>query len=267
MKILSTPTPNLVWGSSPLLLALLLVSVVASAAEKVDINTASLEELDKIKWVGPVIAQRIIDARPFYSVDELIRVNGIGEKKIADIKAQGLAWVDPNLAPSGPSPSPSTKTESEPAATLTPQPEPPAQPNNQALVPSKIDINTASSQELQKLAGIGATLAQGIIAARPFYSVEDLIRVRGIGPKTLSDIKTQGLAWVDPALQPPKIEREAIQTEKGLAAAAQPIKKVSSTKQPQKPLSVFLIAITAAVFSGVIILILKNKIKKAYNLN
>ena len=63
------------------------------AAEKIDINTAPLEELEKITGVGPVIGQRIIDARPFTSVNDLIRVSGIGEKTLQKIIAQGLACV------------------------------------------------------------------------------------------------------------------------------------------------------------------------------
>lgn len=63
-------------------------------AGRININTATSEELDKITGIGPVTAQKIIDARPFLSIDDLIKVSGIGEKTLQKIKDQGLACVN-----------------------------------------------------------------------------------------------------------------------------------------------------------------------------
>lgn len=59
----------------------------------VDINSVSEEELQNIKHIGPATASKIISKRPFESVDNLTKVNGIGPKKIEDIKAEGKACV------------------------------------------------------------------------------------------------------------------------------------------------------------------------------
>lgn len=74
-------------------LILLLTPSFALTADVVELNKASLAELDLLVGVGPTIAQRIIDARPYTSVDDLSKVKGIGEKTLQDIKSQGLAYV------------------------------------------------------------------------------------------------------------------------------------------------------------------------------
>ncbi|MDN5893413.1 MAG: helix-hairpin-helix domain-containing protein [Nocardioides sp.] len=60
-----------------------------SPADLININTASATDLEELSGVGPVTAEAIIDWRSgnggFQSVDQLLEVDGIGEKTLADL--------------------------------------------------------------------------------------------------------------------------------------------------------------------------------------
>ena len=140
------------------------------APGQISINTASLEELQRIIHIGPVRAQELISLRPFASLDDLTRISGIGPSRLADIKAQGLACVG-------------SQSEMHPKVSSD-------------SAPGQININTASLEELQRIIHIGPVRAQELISLRPFASLDDLTRISGIGPSRLADIKAQGLACV-----------------------------------------------------------------------
>jgi competence ComEA-like helix-hairpin-helix protein len=80
---LATPTPTLLIPS-------LAPQSTPEQSEKININTASYEELQKITGVGPVIAQRIIDYRntngPFQKIEDIKNVKGIGDKTFEKMK-------------------------------------------------------------------------------------------------------------------------------------------------------------------------------------
>lgn len=75
-------------------------------------------------------------------------------------------------------------------------------------VPRLVDLNSATVDELESLPGIGAVLAQRVIAYRQsvgrFLAVEDLRGVKGIGSKTFGRIKP----WVTVARGEPKGKTE-----------------------------------------------------------
>ena len=68
------------------------VGSATSAAGIVDINSATLFDLDALPGVGPSTAQSIIDYRvangPYASVDDLLNVRGIGPSKLAAMRAR-----------------------------------------------------------------------------------------------------------------------------------------------------------------------------------
>jgi len=67
-----------------------------------------------------------------------------------------------------------------------------------ASIVFRIELNTAGQAELELLPGIGPKRATAIIASReadgPFRSVDDLIRIRGIGPATVAGLRRYAVA-------------------------------------------------------------------------
>ncbi len=166
-----------------------------ASAPITDLNRADRAELEQVPGIGPTLAKEIENHRkakgPFKSVDELRQVKGVGPVTLD--KVRPYLRVDAiNLTADSASIEPlvlERKPSTPPVA-----PAPRAGGGSKKFQPgdSPIDLNAAGLDELVKLPGIGPVTAQHIISTReerPFSSVQDLKRVKGIGPKTLEKIQ------------------------------------------------------------------------------
>jgi len=187
--------------------------------DRVDLNKASEKELESLKGVGPATAKKIIENRPYKSVDELSKA-GVPAKTIQDLKP--FVTVGPAATaakPAKPAKEKAAKKVDKPAekaAVKVAEAPEKAKPAKEKAKPAaaekakapaaekakvaekpapklapgqKVNINTATKEQLEALPEIGPVKAQAIIDGRPYQKPEDVMKVKGIKEGTYGKIK------------------------------------------------------------------------------
>ncbi|MCH7804607.1 MAG: helix-hairpin-helix domain-containing protein [Acidobacteria bacterium] len=71
-------------------LLLLVPPTLGEESPKINLNTATLSQLNGLPGIGPVIAERILELReksgPYKRIEDLMNIRGIGEKKFLKLK-------------------------------------------------------------------------------------------------------------------------------------------------------------------------------------
>lgn len=154
----------------------------------IDLNSASEKELEALPGVGPATSKKIVLNRPYKSPDELSKA-GLSAKAIETLKP--LVTVGSVTPPKEPATKASAvaPTKVAPATTAPATVQKPATPSAKLAPGQKININTASKEQLDALPGIGPVKAQAILDGRPYAKIEDIMKVKGIKQGEFNKIK------------------------------------------------------------------------------
>ncbi len=145
-----------------------------SEPKLVNLNTASLAELQELAGIGEANAKKIVAGRPYKSVEDLDKTK---------IPATTLSKIKPLVTVGGMQPSQSV-----------------AKPVTTEAASKLVDLNTASEAALEGVSGIGTAYAKKIIAGRPYTAIDDLSKA-GVPAATIAKIRplvTTGRKFVAP---------------------------------------------------------------------
>jgi comEA protein len=158
------------------------IATPLAPGERIDPNLAPTEELQRLPGIGPRKAAAIIDSRradPFRSVDDLMRVRGLGPATVERLRPylDLRQRVVEALPPRG-------STAMRPGA---------GDGSSHAGPTDRVDLNRATVADLVRLPGLGPKRAAAIVENRervgPFRSVDEVTRVPGIGPAILERLR------------------------------------------------------------------------------
>jgi len=170
-----------------------------ATGERIDPNRAPAAELDRLPGVGPTVAGAIVEEREegggFASMEDIQRVRGIGPALARRMAPHlDLSHRPPSAGRGGAghgAPLPvGYRRITDPAGKKGD-----FAPTVAGGRGAPLDLNRATSAELEELRGVGPALAERILALRrkkgTFRRVEELLQVPGIGPVTLERLELQ----------------------------------------------------------------------------
>ena len=121
--------------------------------QPININTCSSADLQSIPGVGAVLARRIVEERPYDSLEDVVLVKGVSTNVMHVLRQRSVAVIAAN----------DNLTESDWSNITT------------------LDINNCDEKLLLQLPGVGLKIADRIVSGRPFDYIDDLREIKGIG--------------------------------------------------------------------------------------
>lgn len=186
-------------------------------------STASEEELMTLPGINRTTARSIVEHRikigGFKQIEDLALVPGVGATKVESLRTEICVSKGRQQSKNN---SPSGSVSGVILASTRRQPKPQVQ--------KRTNVNTANVFHLIKVKGIGLIMAQNIVSYRDkkgsFRSIDDLLKVKGIGPGVLSQIRYElCLDDID--------DQQSNSADSGIGpSAAQPVPATLSLRSP-----------------------------------
>lgn len=164
--------------------------------ERIDINRAPPEQLERLPGVGPTTARRIVRERErsggFARPEDLSRVRGLGAARVNRILPYLLDHSRPYFErPAGGSRAPAGRTNGTPPGAASSRLD--GGDRSAGSDRPRLDVNLATEEQLRRLPGVGPAIARRIVHMRdregPYKDVKDLRKVPGIGPARFDLLK------------------------------------------------------------------------------
>lgn len=144
-------------------------STPSAKADRVNLNTATQQQLEDLPGVGAATAKKIIAGRPYKTIDDLSKA-GISQSEISKLTPLVTVSTSSRSGGGGDSATPAAKPKAD--------------------KPARVDLNTASQSELEELPGVGPATARKIIAARPYKTVDELAKA-GVSKAEIEKLTSQ----------------------------------------------------------------------------
>jgi competence protein ComEA len=140
-------------------------AVAQQAPALVDLNSATVQQVNALPGIGNKLAAEIIKNRPYSSIDDLNAKVKISKKSLDKIR--------PLVSFGGAPASAAASSTAAPVATAA-----------AVTTANPVNVNTATREQLMTIPQVGPKLADAIIAGRPYKDMAEMItKVKGIGPK------------------------------------------------------------------------------------
>jgi len=211
-----------------LIVAMCLAATATAAPQKVDVNTATQQELEALPGIGPATAAKIIAGRPYSSINDLSRA-GVTDAQIeklkpvakaSRVKSEKPAAKDEASASSSAASEKSAKSEKSSRSEKAEKSEKSGASDmskssskaDKAAASGPVDLNTASAEQLEALPGVGKATAKKIIEGRPYASVDDLSKA-GVSRSTIDKIRGSVVAQGSAASSSRKSESKSAASE------------------------------------------------------